>query len=101
MPHVRQIVARYPGAEVEEIRYDGPLWSPPAGEMAEIMRGNARLLGIDPKPIISLGGSDLKFWRERAQLLLAQPTGMGTIEKYVESKTHSLTRCTSASYLKK
>jgi succinyl-diaminopimelate desuccinylase len=108
MPHIRQIVSRYPGAEVEEIRYDGPLWSPPAGEMAEIIRGNARLLGIDPKPIISLGGSDLKFWRERGiPSYYYGPTnhGMGTIDEYVEveelihlTKVHLLS---AFEYLKK
>ena len=87
MPHVQRIVSRHSGASVEEIRYDGPLWSPPAGEMAEIIRGNARLLGIDPKPIVSLGASDLKFWRERGvPSYYYGPTnhGMGTIDEYVE-----------------
>ena len=87
MPYVERIVSRHSGAEVEEIRYDGPLWSPPTGEMAEIIRNNARLLGIDPKPIISLGGSDLKFWRERGTpSYYYGPTnhGMGTIDEYVE-----------------
>ncbi len=87
MPYVERIIARHPGAEVEEVRYDGPLWSPPNGEMSEIIRGNARLLGVDPKPIISLGGSDLKFWREiGVPSYYYGPTnhGMGTINEYVE-----------------
>jgi succinyl-diaminopimelate desuccinylase len=87
MPHVERIMARYPGAEVEEVRYDEPLWSPPNGEMAEIIRGNARLLGVDPKPIVSLGGSDLKFWRSLGvPSYYYGPTnhGMGTIDEYVE-----------------
>ncbi|MCX6648910.1 MAG: M20/M25/M40 family metallo-hydrolase [Candidatus Bathyarchaeota archaeon] len=108
MPHVKSIVSRYPGAEVEEMRYDGPLWSPPRGEMAEIIRGNARLLGIDPKPIISLGGSDLKFWRDVGiPSYYYGPTnhGMGTIDEYVEvdellhlTKVHLLS---AYEYLKK
>jgi succinyl-diaminopimelate desuccinylase len=87
MPRVREIVGRYQGASVEEARYDGPLWSPPDGEMAETMRGNSRLLGVDPKPIVSLGGSDLKFWRARgAPSYYYGPTnhGMGTVDEYVE-----------------
>jgi succinyl-diaminopimelate desuccinylase len=87
MPYVERIVARHPGVEVEEVRYDGPLWSQPGGEMAEIIRGNARLLGVDPKPIISLGGSDLKFWRSvGVPSYYYGPTnhGMGTIDEYVE-----------------
>ena len=55
--------------------------------MAEIIRGNARLLGVDPKPIVSLGGSDLKFWREKGiPSYYYGPTnhGMGTVDEYVE-----------------
>lgn len=87
MPGVREIVGRYPGASVEETRYDGPLWSPPDGEMSETIRGNSRLLGIDPKPIVSLGGSDLKFWRSQGvPSYYYGPTnhGMGTVDEYVE-----------------
>ena len=87
MPRVHEIVAKYSGAYVSETRYDGPLWSPPDGEIARIMRSNSRILGIDPKPIVSLGGSDLKFWRG-----LGVPSyyygpmnhGMGTVDEYVE-----------------
>ncbi len=108
MPHVQRIIARHPGAEVEVMRYDGPLWSPPGGEMAEIIRGNARLLGVDPKPIVSLGGSDLKFWRSLGiPSYYYGPTnhGMGTIDEYVEveelmhvTKVHLLS---AYEYLKK
>jgi succinyl-diaminopimelate desuccinylase len=87
MSQVNKILGTYPEAEVEVIRYDEPLWSQPDGEMAEIIRGNARLLGVDPKPIVSLGGSDLKFWRA-----LGIPSyyygltnhGMGTVDEYAE-----------------
>jgi len=87
IPKVRGIVGRHPGASVEETRYDGPLWSQPDGEMAETMRRNARLLGIDPRPIVSLGGSDLKFWRALGvPSYYYGPTnhGMGTVDEYVE-----------------
>jgi succinyl-diaminopimelate desuccinylase len=87
MPRVQEIVGRHPGASVEETRYDGPLWSQPDGEMAEAMRSNAGLLGVDPKPIVSLGGSDLKFWRARGvPSYYYGPTnhGMGTVDEYVE-----------------
>ncbi len=108
MPYVERIIVRYPEAEIEEIRYDGPLWSPPGGEMAEIIRRNARLLGVDPKPIVSLGGSDLKFWRSLGvPSYYYGPTnhGMGTIDEYVEvdellhiTKVHLLS---SYEYLRK
>ena len=91
LPRVQAIIEKYPGASFTETRYDGPLWSPPDGEMAEIMRANSRLLGIDPKPIVSLGGSDLKFWRS-----LGVPSyyygpmnrGMGTVDEYVEAEEY-------------
>ena len=87
MKRVREILRSYPGASVEEIRYDDPLWSPPDGEMVKIFRENSRILGIDPKPIISLGGSDLKFWRKLGiPSYYYGPTnnGMGTVDEYVE-----------------
>lgn len=86
LPRVKEIVDMYPGASVEETRYDGPLWSPPDGEMAEIMRANSRLLGIDPKPIVSLGGSDLKFWRSHgvpSYYYGPMNRGMGTVDEHV------------------
>jgi len=87
MPSVEKIVSKHPGASVEVMRYDGPLWSPPDSEMASIMRGNSRLLGIDPAPIVSLGGSDLKFWRSKgipSYYYGPMNHGMGTVDEYVE-----------------
>jgi len=87
MPSVEKIVSKYPGASVEVMRYDGPLWSLPDSEMASIMRGNSRLLGIDPVPIVSLGGSDLKFWRSKgipSYYYGPMNHGMGTVDEYVE-----------------
>ena len=87
MPIVEKIVSKYPGASMDVMRYDGPLWSPPDSEMASIMRGNSRLLGIDPVPIVSLGGSDLKFWRSKgipSYYYGPMNHGMGTVDEYVE-----------------
>ncbi len=89
MPHILKISSKYPEANIEEIRYDGPNWSPPDGEMASIIRKNSQRFGIDPKPIVSLGASDLKFWRIRGiPSYYYGPTnhGMGTIDEYVESE---------------
>ncbi len=87
MKEINKIASRYPEAAITETRYDGPLWSPPRGEMAENIIRNSRSLGIDPKPLVSLGGSDLKFWRERGvPSYYYGPTnrGMGTVDEYVE-----------------
>ena len=87
LPRVEDIVSRHPGASAEVTRYTCPLWSPPDSEMANIMRGNSRLLGIDPVPIVSLGGSDLKFWRSKgipSYYYGPMNHGMGTVDEYVE-----------------
>lgn len=87
LSRVEAIIDKYLGAFYEELRYDGPLWSPPDGEMAETIRENSLLLGIDPKPIISLGGSDLKFWRSHgvpSYYYGPMNHGMGTVDEYVE-----------------
>ena len=87
LPKVEAIVAKYEGASVEVTRYDGPLWSSPDSDMVSIMRGNSRLLGIDPVPIVSLGGSDLKFWRSKgipSYYYGPMNHGMGTVDEYVE-----------------
>lgn len=55
--------------------------------MAENIVLNSRSLGIGPKRLVSLGGSDLKFWRERGvPAYYYGPTnrGMGTVDEYVE-----------------
>jgi succinyl-diaminopimelate desuccinylase len=87
LPRVEEIVSRYHEASVEVTRYDGPLWSPPDSDMAKILRRNSKLLGIDPVPIVSLGGSDLKFWRNKgipSYYYGPMNNGMGTVDEYVE-----------------
>ncbi len=87
LPWVEEIVSRHQSASVEVTRYNGPLWSPPDSEMASIMRGNSRLLGVDPVPIVSLGGSDLKFWRSKgipSYYYGPMNHGMGTVDEYVD-----------------
>lgn len=87
LPRVQEIVSKYEGASFEVTRYDGPLWSPPDTEMARILRENSKMLGIDPVPIVSLGGSDLKFWRSKgipSYYYGPMNNGMGTVDEYVE-----------------
>jgi succinyl-diaminopimelate desuccinylase len=87
LSNINAICSKYPEAKVEEIRYDGPNWSPPDGEMAKIIRKNSKRFGIDPKPTVSLGASDLKFWRMKGiPSYYYGPTnhGMGTVDEYVE-----------------
>src|SRR4029077_9888044 len=54
---VDKIVAAYPEASYRQILYNPPSWCPPDTEMAQMVRANAReVAGIDPTPVISLGG---------------------------------------------
>lgn len=88
LEEVKRILARYPGTSLTVTRSTPAYWSDPAGEMAQIIRWNVKALqGFEPAPIISLGGSDLRLWRERQiPAYYYGPTnhGMGTPDEYVE-----------------
>src|SRR5262249_42516334 len=63
---IRRILARYPEAEMEEINYSAPSVCDPNHEMVGIVRANAQALGRPaPAPIVSLGGTDARLWRQR------------------------------------
>jgi len=66
MAKVHQSLARYPEATVEELHYSAPSICDPSHAMAGILRANARALGRpEPVPIVSLGGTDARLWRQR------------------------------------
>src|SRR5437660_1663845 len=56
-------------------------------EMAQLVRANAQAVaGIDPAPIISLGGTDARLWRYKdlpAIVYGPSPTGMGSFDEHV------------------
>jgi len=87
MKEVRKIVARYPGVVVEEINFNPPSYCDPYGEMVEILQTNARQLsGVEPVPIVSLGGTDARLWRYRnipAYVYGPPPAGMGSCDEHV------------------
>jgi succinyl-diaminopimelate desuccinylase len=59
LAEIDRIVAAYPEVSYRQINYNPPSWCPPDSEMAELVRVNAKeIAGIDPTPIISLGGTD-------------------------------------------
>jgi succinyl-diaminopimelate desuccinylase len=76
--------------------YDPPIWNAPDTEMVEIVRGNARTLaGIDPRPVVSLVGTDARLWRYKdVPQPSTEPTGMGGVDEHVtvEEFLH-LVRC--------
>ena len=85
---VRQILARYPDTTMEEINFSAPSACDPNHEMVGILRANARALGRpDPAPIVSLGGTDARLWRQRGIPGLVHgpfPRGMAQADEHVE-----------------
>lgn len=65
---VSRILRGFPEVTVEEMSRpsDGPNWCDPAGEMLRIVQDNAeKLNGFRPVPIVTLGGTDARYWRYR------------------------------------
>ena len=87
LAEVDKIVASYPEASYRQILYNPPSWCPPDTEMAQLVRANAKeITGIDPTPVISLGGTDTRLWRYKdipAIVYGPSPTGMGSVDEHV------------------
>jgi len=87
LAQVDRIVARYPEASYKVVIYNPPSWCAPDSEMAEIVRENSRAIsGIDPVPVVSLGGTDARLWRYKelpAIVYGPSPTGMGSVDEHV------------------
>jgi succinyl-diaminopimelate desuccinylase len=86
---VERIVAGYPEVTWED-RGTPPLdatWSDPDHEMVNLLQDNAgALLGVRPPAIISLGGTDCRFWRAAgvpAYVYGPSPEGMGAPDESV------------------
>jgi succinyl-diaminopimelate desuccinylase len=88
LAQVRRILAGYPHATMEEINYSAPSAGDPDHEMVRILRDNARALGRPaPVPIVSLGGTDARLWRQRGIPGLVHgpfPRGMAQADEHVE-----------------
>jgi succinyl-diaminopimelate desuccinylase len=88
MAKIQQILARYPEATVAEINYSAPSICDPNHEMVRILRANARALGRpEPVPIVSLGGTDARLWRQRGIPALVHgpfPRGMAQADEHVD-----------------
>ena len=87
LAEVKRIVAPYPEASYRQILYNPPSWCPPDGDLAQLVRANARAVtGIDPTPVISLGGTDTRLWRYKdipAIVYGPSPIGMGSADEHV------------------
>jgi succinyl-diaminopimelate desuccinylase len=87
LAEIDKIMARYPEASFRQVNYNPPSWCPPDAEMAQLVRANAQAVsGIDPTPVISLGGTDARLWRYKdlpAIVYGPSPTGMGSTDEHV------------------
>lgn len=80
---VTSLIAGYPMVTFEELLAGNPeaSWSEPTHEMVgHLARHAAEALGYRPQPIVSLGGTDTRFWRTAgvpAFVYGPSPAGMG------------------------
>jgi succinyl-diaminopimelate desuccinylase len=82
------IVARHPEVRYEEFNFSPPNWCDPEHEMAGLIRRNVQTLkGFDPKPMVGLGTTDMRLWRDRgipAYVYGPSPRTMGARDERVE-----------------
>jgi len=89
MAKLAAIVARYPMVTCEELLAGNPesTWSDPTHEMVgHLVRNAAAFMDHAPQPIVSLGGTDTRFWRRAgvpAFVYGCSPVGMGGIDETV------------------
>jgi succinyl-diaminopimelate desuccinylase len=87
LAEIDKIVATYPEVSYRQLNYNPPSWCPPDTEMAQLVRANAKeIAGIDPVPVISLGGTDARLWRYKdipAIVYGPSPIGMGSVDEHV------------------
>lgn len=87
LAEVDRIVTAYPEVSYRIVNYNPPSWCPPDSEMMLLVCANARAVsGIDPTPVVSLGGTDARLWRYKdipAIVYGPSPTGMGSTDEHV------------------
>jgi succinyl-diaminopimelate desuccinylase len=88
LPKIAAIAARHQDVVWREIGGSEPSWCDPDHEMVGIVQRNVESLGrARPTPIVSLGGTDARLWRQNgvpAYVYGPAPTGMGGVDEYVE-----------------
>jgi succinyl-diaminopimelate desuccinylase len=87
LAEIDRIVSRRPEVSYRATNYNPPSWCPPDSEMVQLVRANAKeVSGIDPVPVVSLGGTDARLWRYKdipAIVYGPSPTGMGSTDEHV------------------
>jgi succinyl-diaminopimelate desuccinylase len=99
MDKVHAILARYPMVSYEELLLGVPEASvsdPTHEMMGHLIRNATKAQGWSPQPIISLGGTDTRFWRAKgvpAFVYGCSPAGMGGVDESVSlAEFHHVTR---------
>ena len=100
---IHKILERYPEVEADEGKHRtlNATWSDPGHEMLRLVQDNAeRLVGYRPAAMVTLGGTDCRFWREKgvpAFVYGCSPDRMGApdesvaVDEYLHIvKTHTL-----------
>ena len=87
LAEVDKIITAYPEVSYRQVLYNPPSWCLPDTEMAQLVRANAKdIAGIDPTPVVSLGGTDTRLWRYKdipAIVYGPSPIGMGSVDEHV------------------
>lgn len=104
VPQVQAIVDRYPEISMRVTGGNDPTWCDPYHEMVDILRGTVESLGRPkPTPIVNLGGTDARLWRQigvPAYVYGPSPKTMGSLDEHVDIedflhvvRTHALAAC--------
>lgn len=89
LAEIADIAERYPAVSFEELLTEGPEanWSDPNHEMVgHLQRYAVAVTGFEPQPVVSLGGTDTRFWRNLgvpAFVYGCSPAGMGAANESV------------------
>jgi len=89
LARVAEIAKRHPGTRFEELLPGGPeanVSDPTHEMMGHLLRRAGALLAAPPQPIVSLGGTDTRFWRTKgvpAFVYGCSPAGMGGVDESV------------------
>jgi succinyl-diaminopimelate desuccinylase len=90
MREVRDILQAYPEVAMAfgESVTEQATWSDPDGTMLKLIQKHAaQVVGITPAPVLTLGGTDCRFWRARgvpAYVYGCSPAGMGVPNEAVK-----------------
>ncbi|MBI5878516.1 MAG: M20/M25/M40 family metallo-hydrolase [Chloroflexi bacterium] len=87
MFELQRILRGYPQVTVREAYHTPANWCDPAHPLLRFVQDNARqVTGIMPKPVVSLGGTDSRFWRFNgipAFIYGVTPHNMGAFDEHV------------------